>query len=125
MDELRRLIDSMSRSKLNLLLLRLAGPSSFRLSAGPQSEEMALASGAEEGETYSAADIGELAEFARRRGVRKLPDLGLAGPAGPGWELLQEKEDGDALLEFPVGMRRCLGKRMVSNLEYVFFKQHI
>ncbi len=59
--------------------------------------------------------------------MRLVPDLGLAGPAGPGWELLREEEDGDALLEFPVGLRRCLGKQMVSDLKYVVFlkKTHI
>ncbi len=79
----------MSSLKLNLLRLRLAGgdsSSSFRLSS-PRVPELSLfGARSPRHETYSPDELRSLVRFALSRGVAVSPDLGLAGPVGPGWE---------------------------------------
>ncbi len=88
----------MSQLKLNLLRVRLSGPYTFRF-AGPSLSFSLAAFGSSSisssplDESYSADDLRSLARFAASRGVSLVPDLGLSGPVGPGWDFYGDLEE--------------------------------
>ncbi|CAH6721898.1 beta-hexosaminidase [[Candida] jaroonii] len=81
-------IDLMSLAKLNTLHWHLEDTASWPLEIKAYPEMILDSYSAKE--SYSQSDIKEVINYARRRGVRILPEIDLPGHANAGWKQINE-----------------------------------
>ncbi|XP_058804610.1 probable beta-hexosaminidase fdl isoform X2 [Phymastichus coffea] len=85
LDQLKRVIDGMSASKLNTFHWHLTDSQSFPYDSA-QFPEMARWGAYSGDEVYTPDDVKELANYARIRGVRVLIEIDSPAHAGAGWQ---------------------------------------
>ncbi|OXU27126.1 hypothetical protein TSAR_012992, partial [Trichomalopsis sarcophagae] len=85
LEQLKRVIDGMSASKLNTFHWHLSDSQSFPYDSA-QFPEMARWGAYSGDEVYTPEDVKELATYARIRGVRVLVEIDSPAHAGAGWQ---------------------------------------
>lgn len=85
---LRRQLDAMALSKLNVLHWHLEDSQSWpiEIQSYPQMTKDAYSSK----ETYSVDDIKGLISYAKKRGIRIIPEIDIPGHAAAGWKQVDE-----------------------------------
>ncbi|XP_066255703.1 probable beta-hexosaminidase fdl [Euwallacea similis] len=82
---LKRAVDGMAASKLNVLHLHISDSSSFPLVL-PHNADMAFEGAYDENSKYTADDIRDLVEYARKRGIRTVMEVDAPSHVAPhGW----------------------------------------
>ncbi|KAK2791358.1 woronin body major protein [Emmonsiellopsis sp. PD_33] len=88
-NKIKEQINGMALSKLNVLHWHLYDSQSWpvKIAAYPQMTKDAYSPR----ETYSAADIKAILEYARERGIRVIPETDLPGHSASGWQQIDPK----------------------------------
>jgi len=86
---LKRVVDGLSYNKMNVFHWHITDTHSFplKLKSIPQLAEYGAYS---EFKTYSAADVAELVEYGRIRGVKILPEFDAPAHVGNGWQFAEQ-----------------------------------